>query len=59
MVYGEVDRQSMTVVIEKRMINCWIQLSEGKQSKLSNVMFRLMKSLQDTGDFKSKWILKS
>ena len=48
----------MTAVIEKRMINFWIHIIEGKQSKLTNVMFRFMKSLHDTGDFKSKWTLK-
>ena len=58
MVYGEVGRQNVTAVIEKRMINFWIHIIDGKQSKLSNVIFRLMKSLHDTGDFKSKWILK-
>ena len=48
----------MTTYIDKRMIYFWIQFIEGKQSKLYNIMFRLMKSLHDTGDFKSKWILK-
>ena len=57
MVYGEVGRQNVTAVIENRMINFWIHLIEGKQSKLSNIMFRLMKSLHDTGNFKSKWTL--
>ena len=45
MVYGEVGKQSVTSVIEKRMINFWIHLIEDKQSKLSNIMFKLMKSL--------------
>ena len=42
MVYGKVGRQSVTIVIEKRMINFWIYLIEGKQSKLYNITFTLM-----------------
>ena len=37
-VYGEVCRKSVATVIEKRMINVWIHLIEGKQSKLSNII---------------------
>ena len=52
MVHGEVGRQSVTTFEQKRMTHFWIHLTEGKQSKLSNIMFILMKSLHDSDDFK-------
>ena len=58
MVYGEVGRQSVKILVVKTIINFWIHLIEGKQSKLSNIMFRLVKNLHDSGGFLSNWILK-
>ena len=58
MVLGEVARANIELIVEKRMLNFWVRVIDGKQSKLSNIMFRLLKKLHDQGSYLSKWTSK-
>jgi len=63
MVYGETGRLGIREQIDKRMINFWTKLIQGKQSKLSVTMYKLMKEMYNanmsgTQDCKSRWIEK-
>ena len=58
MVYGEVGNKDAKVYIKERMIAYWCRMISGKQHKLSNIMYRLLKSKSsDLNDnYESKWI---
>ena len=58
MIYGELGRFELASTIEKRMVNFWARVCQGKASKLSNIMYRLLRQLHDHTDYKSKWITK-
>jgi len=58
MTYGELGRFSLENEINKRLIKFWTRLIQGKQSKLSNLTYRLLKSLYDDEIYKSRWIKK-
>ena len=58
MVYGEVGRFSLASRVEKRMINFWARLIEGKKSKLSHSVYALLRKLHENCDFDSRWIMK-
>ena len=58
MVYGELGRFSLISTVEKRLINFWARISQGKKSKLSYLIYSLLRQLHDCGDFKSMWINK-
>ena len=60
MAYGELGRTSLESVVEQRMVNFWIHLTEGKQSKLTSTILSLLQKLHDdtNNDFESKWISK-
>jgi hypothetical protein len=57
-VYGEFGKSPLQNVVDKRMIQFWIKVSEGKSSKLSNIVYRLLYKLHNTGEFKSVWLDK-
>ncbi len=58
MVYGEVGRFSLNSMVEKRMINFWLHVCQGKQAKFSHTIYKLLLKLHEKQDFKSKWIVK-
>ena len=58
MIYGELGRFELASTIEKRMVNFWARVCQGKASKLSNIMYRLLRQLNGHTDYKSKWITK-
>ncbi len=62
MVYGEVGCFDLNMTVQKRMINFWIRLTQGNQSKLSVTMYKLLKQLHDRNNvnetYKPKWICK-
>ena len=58
MINGELERFELASTIEKRMVNFWARVRQGKASKLSNIMYKLLRQLRDHTDYKSKWITK-
>ena len=58
MVYGELGRFCLSSVVEKRMVNFWARLITCNKSKLSCVMYKLLRQLHDKGIFESSWIVK-
>ena len=51
MVYGEIGRSGISTVIDKRLVLYWYKLARSKNSKLSNVIYRLMYSLHMRKEF--------
>ena len=58
MVLGELGRMTLEPTIHMRMLNFWIKIVTGKKTKLSFIMYQLMKKMHDEGIFKCKWITK-
>ena len=58
MVYGEVGRFALASKVEKRMINFGARVSQGKKSKLSYIIYSLLRKLHESCDFESRWIVK-
>ena len=58
MVYGETGKTNITVLIKEKMVNFWLRLHCGKQSKLSVIMFKILKGMHDdpSSEYKSEWI---
>ncbi len=58
MVYGEAGQYNIFYNVYQRMINYWIQISNGKESKLSCIMYRLMYNMFKDNVYQFKWLLK-
>lgn len=61
MVYGECGVESLENLVNIRILNFWLRLLSGKDTKLSVLMFRLTRKLFCLDDsnalyFKSKWL---
>ena len=57
MLYGELGRYPVDVIIKSRMIGFWQRLINGKPDKISYKLYKILLALH-TGDiFHSKWIL--
>ena len=56
MIYGELGRPPLVIQIKQRMANFWIKLAQGKYSKLSVIMFRLLLNLNNNSEYESPWI---
>ena len=46
----------MAHFIKQRMLNYWANLVNGKQSKLSFIVYSLLKNVYDQGEYQSKWL---
>lgn len=58
MVYGELGRSGIRTVVDKRLVMYWYKLVRSKSSKLSNITYRLLRSLYDKGVYHSPWLKK-
>ena len=58
MVYDKVGRFALASKVEKRMINFGARVSQGKKSKLSYIIYSLLRKLHESCDFESRWIVK-
>ena len=58
MVYGETGRYPMANSIYSRMIGFWIKISEGKASKLSSIIYKLIYRLHLNNTYHSPWLMK-
>ena len=58
MVYGETARFPLANSIGCRMIAFWIKISEGKASKLSSIIYKLIYRLHLNNTYHSPWLMK-
>ena len=58
MVYGELGRFRLEIPIYKRMIGFWLRIVRAKDSKLSSVFYRLLKTLYEANEYNSSWLQK-
>lgn len=58
MVYGDLGRFKLEIAICKRMIGFWLRIVNSKECKLSNVFYRLLRTLYEINEYNSNWILK-
>ena len=58
MVYGETGKTDISINIKERMVNFWTRLHHGKQSKMSVILFKVVKGMHDDplSGYKSEWI---
>ena len=56
--YGEIGKYPLAVEIQKRMLLFWVNISEGKQTKLSSIMYNLIYALHVNGTYDSPWLMK-
>ena len=53
MIYGELGRPPLVIQIKQRMANFLIKLEQGKDSKLSVIMYRLLLNLNNNSEYES------
>ena len=56
MAYGELGKYPVNVHIKSRILNYWLRLINGKQSKLSFIMYQCLLKMHDENRFRSPWI---
>ena len=56
-VYGEVGKYPIAHRIYSRMISFWSKVSEGKSTKLSSVIYKLVYKLHLDGSYHSPWLM--
>ena len=56
MVYGELGRTSLDILIKSRMVSYWAHLVTGEESKLSYKSYKVMLDLYTSGEYCSPWI---
>ena len=56
-VYGEVGKYPVIHRVYLRMISFWVKISEGKPTKLSSIIYRLIYKLHLSGSYDSPWLM--
>lgn len=56
MIYGELARYPLCVKVKIRMLNFWIRLLKGKESKLSYILYNVLHSLTQINNYNFKWV---
>ena len=56
-VYGEVGKYPVAHRVYSRMIAFWSKISEGKPTKLSSIMYKLIYTLHLNGSYNSPWLM--
>ena len=57
MVYGELGRYPICIDIKIRTLCCWSRLIVGKQTKYSNIWYKLCHQLNENHNMQLTWIL--
>ena len=57
MLYGELGRHPISVLIKSKMIGFWQRLVNGKQDKISNKLYSILMAMHNRDCFHSKWLL--
>ena len=56
-VYGEVGKYPIVHRVHSRMVSFWVKISEGKTTKLSSLMYRIIYKLHLAGSYDSPWLM--
>ena len=56
-VYGEVGKYPIVYRVYARMLSFWIKISEGKTTKLSSLMYKIIYKLHLAGSYDSPWLM--
>ena len=56
-MYGEVGKYPVIHRVHVRMISFWIKISEGKSTKLSSIIYRLIYKLHLDSSYDSPWLI--
>ncbi len=57
MVYGELGRYPLSVVIKVRTVTFWYKLVNGKKSKFSHRIYSVLMQLYNLNIYKSPWLI--
>lgn len=57
MVYGELGRMPLYLIMHIRTLTFWGRLINGEQTKLSSVMYRLLYRMDMAGTYSSPWLV--
>ena len=57
MLYGELGRRLISVLIKSKMIGLWQRLVKGKQDKISHKLYSILLAMHNRDFFYSKWLL--
>ena len=55
-LYAELGRRPLQIIIKNRMIGFWISIINGKNSKLTNLLYNTLYNENELGNYNSKWI---
>ena len=56
MLHAELGRRQIEINIKSRMIGFWLSLVNGKETKLSKILYQKMLHDYNAGIYKHKWI---
>ena len=56
MLHAELGRRPIEINIKSRMIGFWLSLVNGKESKLSKILYQKMLHDYNAGIYEHKWI---
>ena len=56
MIYGELGILPMSVFIKSRMVNFWIRTLDGKENKLSCILYKSLYHKYENNNVNSRWI---
>ena len=57
MLYGELGRFPIYVLIKSRMIGFWQRIVKGKQDKILSKLYYILLEMHNRDFFHSKWLL--
>ena len=58
MVYGETGFQSISELIDNRMVNFWFRIATDNTGKISSTLYKFIKKLYDLDIYKLPWLVK-
>ena len=56
MLHAELGRHPIQINIKSRMIGFWLSIVNGKESKLSKLLYSIMLKEHEKGSYNFKWI---
>ena len=56
-VYGEVGKRPLVNLIYIRMLSFWVKVSEGRECKLSSLIYKLIYRMHLGGEYDSPWLM--
>ena len=56
MLHAELGRQPIEINIKNRMVGFWLSIVNGKETKLSNILYKILLHDYNSGIYEHKWI---